>query len=134
MDKKKLTSLIIILSLILIVLIVIILFPFGKSKEQPRIPEDVNVFVYPMENPATCYLADEAVIEFVTKELSEFPGLDVAGILFRTEDFEILHGVTYYNDRMIGILLDMKEKEMIWNVSDTPVSSDMPEELEGGGD
>lgn len=136
MEDKKIKKLIIILSIVLVILVLIILLPLGKKGEvkQSRIPEDVDVFNYELKEPVTCYLAKEEVINFVREQLSEFPSLKVEDILFRTEDFEIFHAVVEYEDRLIGIILDTKTGEMVWNISEQSLIDILPEgPVDGGG-
>lgn len=136
MEDKKIKKLIIILSIVLGILVLIILLPLGKRGEvkQSRIPEDVDVFDYELKEPVTCYLANEEVINFVREQLSEFPSLKVEDILFRTEDFEIFHAVVEYEDRLIGIILDTKTGEMVWNISEQSLIDILPEgPVDGGG-
>lgn len=136
MEDKKIKKLIIILSIVLGILVLIILLPLGKKGEvkQSRIPEDVDVFDYELKEPVTCYLANEEVINFVREQLSEFPSLKVEDILFRTEDFEIFHAVVEYEDRLIGIILDTKTGEMVWNISEQSLTDILPEgPVDGGG-
>lgn len=129
MDKKQVRNLTIILSLVLITLIVLIFIPFSGDEEQSRIPEDVDVFDYQVKDAATCYIANEDMIAFIERELSEFPNLDVSSILFQTEDFEILHALVEHEDCLIGIIVDLKTGELVWNKSEFSLSDMMPEEL-----
>ena len=134
MKDKKIVTMIICASVILCILILVILLPLGKEEEAvSRIPEDVNVFEYPMVRPASCYLADEKLIALVKQELSEFPDLEVEKLLFYTEDFEIFYCVTFYGEDQLGILLDTKMGEIIWNVTEDSKEELLPDGPTVGG-